>query len=59
MSTDDKAPTWKSESARQRVYLCKAMLYIHGFLTEAENCRVEKRILKWVDECRALKREES
>lgn len=42
-----KVVAWKKEDAIDRIYRCKAMLYIYGFITEAENTRIQQRLLKW------------
>jgi hypothetical protein len=39
-------PTWKPEPFGDRVQRCRAMLYIHGLLSDAENRKVVQRIGK-------------
>jgi hypothetical protein len=45
---DTKSPRWKSEPIMRRLTACRVMLYLHGFLTEAENRKVDGRIKKLV-----------
>ncbi len=40
---------WKSEPLVDRIHHCKCLLYLKGFLTEPENDRIQKRILKWIE----------
>lgn len=47
MKATNKIPAWRSTSAADRVDQCRSMLHIHGFMTEAENDRVNARIEKW------------
>jgi len=47
MRASDKLHPWKSDYAVDRVDACRVMLAAHGFLSEAENERVKKRIDKW------------
>lgn len=42
----------RHRSMHERVDACRAMLYIHRFLTDAENAKVRKRIAKWSDAAR-------
>lgn len=39
-------PAWKAETIIGRLQSCRAMLALHGVLSEAENARVLKRIAK-------------
>lgn len=41
------APAWKRELWAERVSSARALLVIHGFLTEAEGEKVRDRIEKW------------
>lgn len=43
----EKVPTWKRETAWERLMVCASMLAIHGFLSDGERLRVHKRMLKW------------
>ena len=47
MKATDKSPVWKSQLAAKRVDQCRAMLHIHGFLSDSEDARVNARIEKW------------
>jgi len=47
MKATDTIPKWPAEIAAERVDQCRAMLHIHGFLTESESNRVNARIEKW------------
>lgn len=29
--------------------ICRSFLYLNGFITEAENDRIHRKIMKWVD----------
>lgn len=50
MSLDPNKPAspWKDETLLERVARCRAMLFIHGFMTDAESRKVNDRINKWV-----------
>lgn len=52
MRPNDTVIAWKKEPAIDRIHNCKAMLSIHGFLTESESKRVHERMLKWVEKHR-------
>lgn len=41
---NDTIGEWEAERVRDRILKCRAMLYLHGFLTEAENERIRARI---------------
>lgn len=47
MKANDTIPKWEEMIAAERVDQCRMMLHIHGFLSEAENERVNARIEKW------------
>lgn len=40
------APAWPRESLNRRVYMCTAMLNVHGFVTESELRSIRARVLK-------------
>lgn len=44
---EQKLVAWKQEQAIDRLSRCKAMLYIHQFITEAENRKIQERMMKW------------
>jgi len=46
----DKVVEWKSETFMLRIDKCRAMLSLHGYLTEAENNKVRSRITKVLKE---------
>ena len=37
----------KAESADDRLVYCMGMLYLNGFMTDAEKNKVYKRLCKW------------
>jgi hypothetical protein len=43
-------PTVQAENALERLNRCRAMLYLHKFITEPESNRIRQRILKWLKE---------
>jgi hypothetical protein len=47
MKASESIPAWKATTCAQRVDECRAMLYLHGFLTDSESERVNARIEKW------------
>jgi hypothetical protein len=47
MKPYDLLRPWKAEAAIDRVEGCRILLHIHGFLTDAENQKVAKRVAKW------------
>lgn len=49
MQPEDILHAWKKEPAIERLHGCKAMLVLHGFLTDAESRRVHERMVKWVE----------
>lgn len=49
MRPDSKPPDWSHADAAERLQMCKAALFINGFLTEAENARVQQRLIRWVE----------
>lgn len=49
MKANAKIPAWDAEIAAERVDQCRSMLYMHGFLTDSENDRVNERIEKWAE----------
>lgn len=42
-----QAAKWPVVTIGERIQACKSMLSIHGFLTDAEAERVQKRIDDW------------
>lgn len=48
-SIESLCQPWKREPFIDRISKCKAMLCIHGFLTDAESARVHKRMMKRID----------
>lgn len=50
MKPAESVEVWKKSSALDRVQMCRVMLHLHGFLSGAENDRVQQRIKKWVEE---------
>lgn len=44
----DKVSSWKSETRLERLRNCASMLYVHQFLTDREQERVQKRLVKWI-----------
>lgn len=49
MKPKDVQTVRKREPALDRVMFCKSLLYLHGFLTEAESARIHKRMVKWIE----------
>ena len=47
MKPGDKLRAIQADVAVERVEYCRAMLHMHGFLTEGENRRVKGRIRVW------------
>lgn len=47
MKATDKSPAWEEQIAAERVDQCRMMLHVHGFLSDSEDARVNKRIEKW------------
>ena len=43
-----KCKPMKSIDMLDRIEFCKTMLYLHGFLSEAEKRKVTARIQKWI-----------
>lgn len=39
-------PPWPSTNMLERLQQCRSMLYLHGFLTDAERDRVNARLAK-------------
>lgn len=48
MKPNDKLKALKADTAIDRLHYCKAMLHLHGFITDAEAAKVYKRMCKWV-----------
>lgn len=48
-SPDQPIPAWKATTFLKRLCECKSMLSVHGFLSEAENSRVEERLKRYVN----------
>lgn len=46
MKKHDLVPAWPKQAFLVRLGSCRAMLYLHGFLTDAENDKVHARLLK-------------
>lgn len=53
---DKKVVAWKKEPAIERLARCKGMLYVHGFITEAENRRIQERMIRWAVKHRKIDR---
>lgn len=45
----DKLSAWVKSDALTRIEMCRVMLGLHGFLTRAEEQKVEKRIKAWIE----------
>lgn len=45
-----KTPAWDGDEMLDRIIKCKSMLYIHGFITDSERGKINRRINKWVNE---------
>jgi hypothetical protein len=41
-------PEREAETLASRIVYCRALLYAHEFLTEAERDRVQRRTLTWM-----------
>lgn len=41
-----RSGVWKSETLLERFMRCRAMLRIHGFLSDAESDKVHRRLVK-------------
>lgn len=39
-----RSPRWPATTFDVRLFMCRAMLHIHGCLTDAENAKVARRI---------------
>lgn len=45
----DREPLpWMHKNMLNRVDCCRAMLKVHGFLSDSENVKVRRRIRAWV-----------
>lgn len=44
----DKFPAWKSETCLRRMLACAGLLNVHGFMSDGERSRVQRRLRKWV-----------
>lgn len=42
-------PQWDQQMAIDRIFNCRVMLSMHGFLTDAETERIHMRIVKWIE----------
>lgn len=42
-------PSWPSTNMLERLQQCRSMLYLHGFLTDAEKERINSRLKKAID----------
>lgn len=47
MKPDEQWPEWASRPAHKMVTTSRIFLYLHGFISEAENKRCKERIRKW------------
>lgn len=43
----DDPGTWEQPTVYERVDACRAMLFLHGFMTPAQNEAVKKKMWKW------------
>ncbi len=50
MKPTDKLRSWKSESAYDRMQCCRSVLWVHGFLTDVENRKIQNRLKKWAED---------
>jgi len=41
---DKPCPVWENENWLSRLHKCRKTLYLHGFLTDAENREVMERL---------------
>jgi hypothetical protein len=41
-----QASVWTPETMLQRFVRCRAMLHVHGYLSQAESDKVQRRIVK-------------
>ena len=48
MKPDAPRPDWSTGTMWSHVHDCRAMLHVHGFLTDSESEKVIERINKWV-----------
>lgn len=48
LKPDEPANDWTQQTAAQRFNTCRVMLYIHGFISDAEKARIDARIDKWL-----------
>jgi len=44
----DKFPAWKSETCLRRMLACAGALHVHGFMSDSERDKVQKRLHKWL-----------
>jgi hypothetical protein len=49
MKPADIIIAWRKTTTLNRIRECRAMLHLHGFLSEKENAKVKQRINKWVE----------
>jgi hypothetical protein len=49
IKANETFPEWAPEIAAERIDMCRAVLHIHGFLSDSEDARVNKRIEKWAE----------
>lgn len=49
---NSRPAVWNHKTFLERVAAAKSLLYWHGFLSEKESKKVQKRILKWVEKSR-------
>ena len=56
MKPHDVLKAWKPDTAHGRVVACQFLLYVHGFLSDAEKQRVDRRIQEWFDRHTLTKR---
>lgn len=48
MSLYDMAPDWENQTHLERLHMCKTYLYVHGVLTQTDNLKVQKRMIKLI-----------
>lgn len=54
---EDPVRPWRCDDAEERVSSCRAMLYLHGFITDAQNEQIKRRIKRWLAEPPAPQRD--
>ena len=46
VNSPDRIPDWKDQCALERVNICRAFLYTHGFITQTEALKIQQRTIK-------------